>query len=183
MPPQVGSWGPTTKGLRGQLLRQGQPLGLAQGTPPRWHWGPTARALRGQLLARTRLPNASTTSEAERLCCRTGGDQKKNKCNGGSKSPENQPTNLQKYFFYFFFRRYYWPPLPQPSLLFSFAWAYLLLLAFLRLLFGFWTSTATTKSLVFFGSTYGMLPAVLTALIAAMSSASGAKLHMHKGVS
>ena len=44
VPPQVGSWAPATKGLRGQLQRQGQPLGLAQGAPPRWHWGPTTRA-------------------------------------------------------------------------------------------------------------------------------------------
>ena len=29
------------------------------------------QGLRGQLLAQERAPNASTTSEAERLCCRT----------------------------------------------------------------------------------------------------------------
>ena len=54
---------------------------------------------------------------------------------------------------------------------------------FLRFLRFCSTSMATTKSLVCFASTYGMPPAVLIFLIAARSSASGAKLHMQNGIS
>ena len=102
---------------------------------------------------------------------------------GAIKTSQNTTTHPPKNIFSFFLDRVLMlSPAPASGSHSPLPGCYFFFV-FLRFLRFCSTSMATTKSLVCFASTYGMPPAVLIFLIAARSSASGAKLHMQNGIS